>query len=95
MKNAAELNRILLKFVLLCQVEIQKISREEDAKIQLSMDNLGEQKVLEWALFKLLKSLKFKILGTMVPPPGYAGFITNLPFCATLRLERMPYDSTT
>ena len=35
------------------------------------------------------KRLKSKILATMVPPPGYTGFITNFPFWATRSLERM------
>ena len=58
-------------------------------EIHFLRDNLGVQKVLESAFFRLSKNLKFKILATMVPPPGYAGFITNLPFWATRRLERM------
>ena len=48
--------------------------------IQLPKDNLGDQKVLESEFFMLSKSLKSKILTTMVPPPGCTGFITNLPF---------------
>ena len=55
-----------------------KFSRRQ-CEIQLSRDNLGDQNVLESAFFRLLKSLKSKILASMVPPPGYAGFITNLP----------------
>ena len=54
-------------------------------------DNLGVQKVLKSNFFRLSKSLKSKILATMVPPlpRGYSGFIINLPFRATRRLERM------
>ena len=55
-----------------------KFSRRQ-CEIQVSSDNLGEQKVLESAFVRLLRSLKPKILASMVPPPGYAGFITNLP----------------
>ena len=58
-------------------------------KIQLPRDNLGEQNVLEKAFFWLSVSLKSKILATRVPPPGYTGFITNLLFWATQRLENM------
>ena len=62
---------------------------QRQCKIQLPRDNLGEKKVLKSALFRLSESLKSKILTTMVPPPGYTGFITNLPFRATRRLEGM------
>ena len=34
MKTAAELHRLLLKFVLLCQVDIQESSREDNAKFK-------------------------------------------------------------
>ena len=34
MKSAVELNILLLKFVLLCQVDIQESSLEEDAKLK-------------------------------------------------------------
>ena len=34
MKSAVELNILLLKFVLLCQVDIQESSPEEDAKLK-------------------------------------------------------------
>ena len=57
----------------------------------LPRDNLGEQKVLESAFSRISKRLKSKILATMVTPPGYTGFITNLPFWATRKLERMLY----
>ena len=55
-----------------------KFSKRQ-CKIQLPMDNVGEQKVLESFLVKFSKSLKSKILTTMVPFPGYTEFITNLP----------------
>ena len=58
-------------------------------EIQLPRDNLGDWKVLERAFFRLLKSLKYQSLESIVPPPGCTGFITNLPFWATWRLERM------
>ena len=44
---------------------------QSQCEIQLTMDNLGEQKVLESTFFRLIKSLKSKILATMVPPPRY------------------------
>ena len=59
---------------------------QRQSKIQLSRDNLREQKVLESALSNSLKS---KIFKTMVPPPECTEFITDLPFRATRRLERM------
>ena len=45
-----------------------------------TQNNLGEQKVLESAFFRFSKSLKSKVFETTVPPAGYTGFITNLPF---------------
>ena len=62
---------------------------QRQCEIQLPGDNLGEQKVLESAFFRLSKSLKFKILATMVQRIVYTRFITNLPFWAPRRLERM------
>ena len=59
---------------------------QRQSKIQLSRDNLGEQKVLESALSNSLKS---KIFTTMVSPSEYNEFITNFPCQATWRLERM------
>ena len=56
-------------------------------KIQPFRDNLGEQKVLKSAFFRLSEGLKSKILVTMVPPPGYIAFITNLPFWAYSEIE--------
>ena len=43
----------------------------------------------EECTFQLPNSLKSKLLTTMVRPPGYAGFIRNLPFWAIRRLEHM------
>ena len=65
-----------------------KISQRQ-CEIQFPRGKFGEQKVLESAFFRLSNSLKSKILATRVPPPGYTGFIINLPFWATRRLERM------
>ena len=62
---------------------------QRQCKIQFPRDNLGEQKILEKALLRLSKSLKSKILTSMVPPTGYTGFITILSFSAIRRLERM------
>ena len=90
MKIAVELNRLLLKFVLLCQLDIQESSREDNAKFNFLGISCKSKKVLKSAFFRLSKSLKSRILATMVPPPGYTGFIiTNFPFEATQRLERM------
>ena len=41
---------------------------QRQCKIQLPRDNLGQQKVLESAFFRLSKSLRSKMLATMVPP---------------------------
>ena len=62
---------------------------QRQCKIHLPRDNLWEPNVLESAFFRLWKSLKSKILATMVPATGYTGFIMDLPFWATRRLERM------
>ena len=62
---------------------------QRQCKIQLSRDILGKKKVLKSAFCRLSKSLKSEILATMVPPPGYTGFIANLLFWATRRLESM------
>ena len=83
MKRAVELDRLLLKFVLLCQVDIQESSREHNAKFNF----LGI--ILKTPYCRVSKSLKPRILAAMVLPPGYTGFITNLPFRANQRLERM------
>ena len=66
MKSAVKLNRLLLKFEFLCQVKFLQRQRET----QLFRDNLGGQKVLESAFFRISKNLKSKILGTIVPLPG-------------------------
>ena len=87
MKSAVELlltliySTIIKIFFVMLGGYSRKFSRRQ-CKIQLSGGNLREQKFL-------LESLKPKILATMVPPPGYAGYITNLRFWATGRLERM------
>ena len=65
-----------------------KFSRTQ-CKIQFFRDNSGEQKVLKTPYCRVSKSLKPRILAAMVLPPGYTGFITNLPFRATQRLEHM------
>ena len=70
---------------------LRKFSRRQ-CKIQLSRDILGEQKALKSAFFRLSKKLKSKNLANMVPPPGYTGFITNLPFWATRRFKRMQQE---
>ena len=62
MESAAKLNRLLLKLVLLCQVDIQESPREGNAKFNFLGITLVELKVIESAFFKLSKSLKFEIL---------------------------------
>ena len=62
MESAAKLNRLLLKLVLLCQVDIQESPREGNAKFNFLRIILVELKVTESAFFKLSKSLKFEIL---------------------------------
>ena len=62
MESAAKLNRLLLKLVLLCQVDIQESPREGNAKFNFLGIILVELKVTESAFFKLSKSLKFEIL---------------------------------
>ena len=56
-----------------------KFSRRQ-CKIQLSWDNLIEQKVLESAFFRLSESLKSKLSSNMVLPPGHNGFISVLSY---------------
>ena len=79
MKSAVKLNRLTIFEVRIVMSSgySRKFSQRQ-CEIQLFRDNLGEQNVLS-AFFRLLKSLKSKILASMVPPSGYAGFITNLP----------------
>ena len=89
MKSAGGWNRLLLKFISLCQVDIQESSRENTTKFNFLGNNLGEQKVLESAFFRFSKSLKSKVFATTVPPAAYTGFITNLPFWAIQRLETL------
>ena len=62
MESAAKLNRLLLKLVLLCQVDIQESPREGNAKFNFLGITLVELKVIERAFFKLSKSQKFDIL---------------------------------
>ena len=59
MESAAKLNRLLLKLVLLCQVDIQEIPRECNAKFNFLGIILVELKVIGSALSK---SLQFEIL---------------------------------
>ena len=66
MESAANLNRLFLKLVLLFQVDIQESPREDNAKINFLGITLGDQKVMERSFFRLSKSLKFKILTTVV-----------------------------
>ena len=89
MESAVELNRHYWN-----SCYITWIFRKVFTKtVQLSRDTLGEQKVLESLFFRLSESLKFKIfplVGTIVLPPRYTGFIINLSFWATLGLKHEP-----
>ena len=67
-----ELNRLLLKIVLLCQADIQKSSRKGNAKFNF-LGMIWESIFLEGAFFRLSKSLKSKILATSVPTACYIG----------------------
>ena len=58
-----ELNRLLLKIVLLCQADIQKSSRKGNAKFNF-LGMIWESIFLEGAFSRLSKSLKSKILAT-------------------------------
>ena len=91
MKSAVELNRLFLKFILLCQVKIHKNYCENIAKFNFLGIICASQRFWGVHFIRLSKGLKSKILRTRVPPPGYAGFITNLPFWAARRLERMSH----
>ena len=62
---------------------------QRQCKIQLFRDNLGEQKVLESAFFRLSEGLKSKILVTMVPPRDVLGLLQTFRFDLTRRLKRM------
>ena len=55
--------------------------------IQLSRINLGEIKVLKNAFFRLSREPKIPNFGNPGTTSKYTGFITNLPFWATRRLE--------
>ena len=66
MESAANLNRLLLKLVLLFQVAIQECPHEDNAKINFLGISLGDQQVMERSFFRLSKSLKFKILASVV-----------------------------
>ena len=65
MKSAVKLNRLLSKLYGYSGKFLQR-----QCKIQLSRDNLEEQKVLESTFFRLSKSLKSTISANIVPPPG-------------------------
>ena len=64
---------------------------QRQCKIQLSRGNLREQKVLESTFSDFQRTLKSKMLSTMVPPLGYTGYITNNKplFLSYWGLERM------
>ena len=59
MESDVELNKLLLRLVLLCHMDIQETLSWWQCKIQLFRDKLGQQKVLESAFFELSESLQF------------------------------------
>ena len=66
----------------------EKFSQRQ-CKIQLPRNDLREH-LLGGCIFQTFKEPKIQNFGNRVPPPGYIGFITSLPFWATgWRLERM------
>ena len=75
MKSALELNRLLLKFLLLCYVDLLEHSREDNAKFNF----LG----IRW---ENKRFWRVYFLGSQIQ---YTEFIKNLSLCATRGLERM------
>lgn len=62
-KKAVELNRLSLKFVLLCHEDIHESFHKDNANFDsLSQGTLGESKVLEKAFSGFSKSPQSKIL---------------------------------
>ena len=57
--------------------------------IQLSRINLGETRVLKNAFSRISREPKIPNFGNHGTTSKYTGFITNLPFWATRRLERI------
>ena len=80
MKSAAELNRLLLEFLLLCQVDVQESSWESNAKF-----NLGRAQ----GPGEFQRAYMIQNFGNHGATSGYSGFITNLLFWPTRTLERM------
>ena len=78
MKSVLQLTRLLLKFLLLCCVDIQESFGKGDSKFNF-LGIIWERKSSRRVhFFKLSESLKLKVLATMEPRPGYTGLITNL-----------------
>ena len=75
MKNAVDLNRILLNFKLY-QVDIKKVLTKKMQNSTFYRDKLGEQKILQRVHFAGFH-FKSKILATLGPSSGYTGFVTN------------------
>ena len=59
MKSPVELNRLLLKFVLLCQVDIQESSSKKNTKFRF----LGRAKGPRKCIFQAFKEPKFQNFG--------------------------------
>ena len=63
MESAVELNRLLVKFVLLCQVNIHERSREDNAKF-------GRAKGPEECIFQAFKEPEIQSFGNHVATSG-------------------------
>ena len=70
MKSAVELNGLLLKFSMLCHVNIQESSREDSAAFNFL--GITRESKRSWRVH-------FSV-GTMMLPPRYTGFVRNLSF---------------
>ena len=74
-----ELNRLLLKLVYLCHLNIQESSLKNNAEVLVHAF---------CGISEILESKIFTPVATMVLPLEYNRFITNVPFWATGMLER-------
>ena len=68
----------------------EKFSQRQ-CKIQLPSNDLRKH-LLGGCIFQTFKEPKIQNFGNWVPPPGYAGFITNLPFWATVAASKCLND---
>lgn len=100
MESAVELNWLLLKLVFLCHMDIQetlswifrKLSLGGNVKFNflgINWDSKRSWRVHFLSFQRACNPKIFILVVTMVLPRGYTGFIANLPFWATLRLEHV------